>query len=349
MLDSFYVVVPEDGRRPTVAETTAGQDGDGNAAVSSGSFAISDGGVTVQHVVTSGILAATVYDVWVTNTDVHGNLQLVSKFAQVTTLNDRTPPVFSTGYPDVQTVYDFAFVLEVALDEPGVVHWIVVVAGTAPPTSGQILNGTDGTGAAALVSNSTVVSMAGTVVPLVVSEALLAATDYDVWIVAEDDEPLPNLQVNATSLNVTTGPDVTPPRVGFGFPTTANVEDFAFDVVVGMDEPGSFSWVILTSGSPAPTAAAVVVRLRQRVPQNLGLWRCVAVCLTPDGALGRPERMALGKWVLLLGQRTTLALVPRSLLVWRRGCQRLQRMTCGLLFATMNQRRTSLHPPQTRL
>ena len=45
------------------------------------------------------------------------------------------------------------------------------------------------------------------------------------------------------SVVVTTAVDQTPPQVLSGYPTGTNVQDFAFDVHVQLNEPGTCSYV----------------------------------------------------------------------------------------------------------
>ena len=253
----YYVVVPEDSLRPSVSEATTGKDGTGAVAISVGVIDVPAGGVTYSTRIASGIIAATVFDCWVVGEDIHGNRQLVSSLSQVQTLADRTPPVWDSGFPVVHTIEDFSFSFNVALGEPGVVTWVAVLGGSTEPNAVQVYAGTDGSGGIAVCKGTIPVLTAALPVAAECNTGVLAATAYDIWLVGEDDEPIPNIQATPKRVNLTTGPDVTPPVFQPGYPNTTNVRDFEFSVAIALDEPGRAAWVVLPAGAAPPTVAAV--------------------------------------------------------------------------------------------
>ncbi len=114
---------------------------------------------------------------------------------------DEDPPVFQNATPSVGSQTLTGATLSADLDEEGTVYYVVVADGAGAPSVTQVRNGQNGSGAAALASgNFTTTSTTG-------SEAfsgLSAGTNYDLYVVAQDDEGSPNIQASATLVNFTT-------------------------------------------------------------------------------------------------------------------------------------------------
>lgn len=68
------------------------------------------------------------------------------------------------------------------------------------------------------------------------------------YCTGQDDESSPNTMTTTKSVVVTTAVDQTPPQVLSGYPTGTNVQDFAFDVQVQLNEPGTCSYVVTAYG-----------------------------------------------------------------------------------------------------
>lgn len=116
----------------------------------------------------------------------------ISITATTSAAGDTDPPVFTAGYPKTDDVRDIRFDVVVNMDEPGTVYYLVKDGGDPAPTNEEVREG-----------DTLVVEMAGsdyseTVTPVT------AATDYDIYFLAEDDEATPNVQVSATKVSVTT-------------------------------------------------------------------------------------------------------------------------------------------------
>lgn len=114
---------------------------------------------------------------------------------------DEDPPVFQNSTPSVGSQTLSGATLSADLDEEGTVYYVVVADGAGAPSAAQVLAGQNGSGAAALASgNFTTTTTTG-------SEAfsgLSAGTNYDLYVVAQDDEGSPNVQASATLVNFTT-------------------------------------------------------------------------------------------------------------------------------------------------
>lgn len=257
-----FLVLYASTATPTVADVLAGTGGDGSAGLAMGTMVVNvsvagpptsfEGVVTVN----SNLAAETEYDVYLLCSDdeAHPNQQAsVASFA-ATTLPDETPPVFGVAFPRVSGVADFAATVQAALDEPGRWFWAVVPANSSAPTPAQIVGGTV---PEAVASGSKLVAAGAAVVSDVVTGGLLAATRYDVWSTAQDDEPIPNVQTSVAHMNFTTLPDETPPVWLSPAPVMTVIEDFtlAFDVV--LDEPSTVLWVVVAAGATSPSVTNV--------------------------------------------------------------------------------------------
>lgn len=116
---------------------------------------------------------------------------------------DSTPPSFENSTPAVSGTTLSQTTLTVRLNEIGTAYYVVVADGAGGPSSAQVKAGQDSGGSAALANGSLNVSSASTDFTDTVT-GLSAATAYDIYVVAEDDEGTPNLQSSATKVDVTT-------------------------------------------------------------------------------------------------------------------------------------------------
>ena len=193
-----YVVLADGAPAPTVVHVTAGTGGAGSAASVAGSGVVATANTVVSVTVGTGVLtASTSYDVWVFASDDEAipNAQLQPVSVDVSTTADVTAPTFASGFPTSQTVLDFSFEVSVKLSEPGTVSYVVLPNGATSPTPSQVIAGTDGSGTAAVATGSIEVASTASAVQDTVTTGLSAATNYDVWFVAQDDEsPTPNVQ-----------------------------------------------------------------------------------------------------------------------------------------------------------
>ena len=119
------------------------------------------------------------------------------------TVTDDTAPSFETSTPSYSSVTQTAFILTTDIDEAGDIFYVVLADGAAAPTSSDVVNGTGNGGAAAVTSDDASVTSGGFTNAFSVT-GLTAGTDYDVYVVARDDEGSPNLQGSPTKLDVTT-------------------------------------------------------------------------------------------------------------------------------------------------
>ena len=113
------------------------------------------------------------------------------------------PPVWTSGYPKAINIVEDKGTLVVNMDEPGTVYYIVIFNEGTPPTSEQVKAGVNYDTVTVLPHGSINVTSANTDYFEIIPGAN-PNTAYDIWVVAEDDEAMPNLQATPVKVDVTT-------------------------------------------------------------------------------------------------------------------------------------------------
>ena len=126
-------------------------------------------------------------------------------------LEDNTPPVFTSGYPKVENIDATQADLAVSMDEAGTAYYVVVPDGATAPTVEEVVAGTD-YGTVVLAAHGTMDILAGSTAYSATITGLADKTDYDIYVVAEDDEDTPNRQAATVMVDLFT---ITPPDVIF--------------------------------------------------------------------------------------------------------------------------------------
>lgn len=122
---------------------------------------------------------------------------------------DLTPPVFATGFPKPANVDATQADLQVSMDEAGKAYYIVVPDGATAPTVAEVVAGTD-YGTVTLNGHGTIDVIAGGSTYSATITGLTDKTNYDIYVVAEDDETTPNRQTETSLVNLYT---IRPPDV----------------------------------------------------------------------------------------------------------------------------------------
>ncbi|MEZ5018535.1 MAG: DUF5017 domain-containing protein [Bacteroidales bacterium] len=122
---------------------------------------------------------------------------------------DLTPPVFATGFPKPANVDATQADLQVSMDEAGKAYYIVVPDGATAPTVAEVVAGTD-YGTVTLNGHGTIEVAAGGGTYSATITGLTDKTNYDIYVVAEDDETTPNRQAETSLVNLYT---IRPPDV----------------------------------------------------------------------------------------------------------------------------------------
>ena len=167
---------------------------------------------------------------------------------------DTDPPVLQSGFPKMVNVEDFSMQVQVKIDEPGTAYYVVLQDGAAAPSTDQIIAGTNSANAAAIASGSGTLS-AYTTWTGTINSGLTADTPFDVWVVAVDARDPVNKQSAGSKVDVTTGPDVTPPV--FTYARTSAVGDYEVTLEAVTDESGTVYWIVQGDTVAVPSAAQI--------------------------------------------------------------------------------------------
>lgn len=230
-ISSLYVFNSFPSSEPAVADATFTETG---TYANVGSIALRQYNAA-QRVIVDGIRVATTWDEAVNG----------------------VPPTWTSGFPALSNIAPTSTGLVVNTNEPGKAYYVVLPDGAAAPSSAQVKAGTDATDTPVAIKGDVTISSAITDFTTTIS-GLTASTDYDIYVVAEDDETTPNIQESPTMLDLRTAdPDITAPGWTTTYPKVANVANNDFDLLVNLDEPCTAYYVVVSDGSPAPASAEV--------------------------------------------------------------------------------------------
>jgi endonuclease/exonuclease/phosphatase family metal-dependent hydrolase len=174
------------------------------------------------------------------------------------TAGDLTPPSFSSTYPKISTLSSSSFDLVTNLSEPGKTFFVVLPNYASAPSSTQVKNGQDGAGTPLGAGLLGTINITNATTDYSASvTGLASATEYDVYVVAEDE--VPNLQTSPVKLDVLTNTagDVTPPAFTNTFPIINAISATSFTVRTNLDELGKTYFVVLPAGAAAPSSSQV--------------------------------------------------------------------------------------------
>ncbi len=194
---AYYVVVEADATAPSVNEVINGWQSGGSSAISNGTMFINMTSTTFTDNATN-LSAETNYDIYFVAEDdenipnIQETVTLIENIQ--TTQDDFTAPEFITDYPAVTNIASTTFDIEVQLNEVGTVFYIVYTDGTDAPDITTLL--TQGEEMQITSSNTTFTETI---------TGLTQASVYDIYFVAKDDETIPNIQNEVTTVqDVTT-------------------------------------------------------------------------------------------------------------------------------------------------
>jgi len=144
---------------------------------------------------------------------------------------DNAAPVFSAGFPKLANIDATQADLQVSMDEPGKAYYVVVPDGATAPTVAEVVAGAN-YGTVTLVTNGSFEITAGGAIYSTTVSGLTDITNYDIYIVAEDDETTPNRQTETVKLDLYT---IRPPDVLFSadFETANSLAPFTQVSITG--------------------------------------------------------------------------------------------------------------------
>ena len=200
----YYVVVNDGAPAPNRIQISGGVVGATSTSLVTNGFKSSSISTLIKQNI-NNLIENTAYDLYVLAANYDGVRQSQATKVSFTThaAVDDTAPSFETSTPSYSSVTQTAFILTTDIDEAGDIFYVVLADGAAAPTSSDVVNGTGNGGAAAVTSDNASVTSGGFTNAFSVT-GLTAGTDYDLYVVARDDEGSPNLQGSPTKLDVTT-------------------------------------------------------------------------------------------------------------------------------------------------
>ncbi|MBU1719003.1 MAG: lamin tail domain-containing protein, partial [Bacteroidetes bacterium] len=210
----YYVVLDNGAAEPSVAQVKAGQDASGSAVTVGMAGTISaTAGYSVFSAPVTGLTITTTYDIYLVAQDdeVTPNVQdTVTMIQATTTFADTAAPLFDSIYPAISGITNNSFDVEVSLDEEGTAYFVVLPNNDPAPSTTQVMAGQDASGTPVAVTSAGTLSISTATTVFTGSATLLTAeTDYDVYVVAKDNEATPNVQAAPVKLDATTLADPT--------------------------------------------------------------------------------------------------------------------------------------------
>ena len=115
---------------------------------------------------------------------------------------DAVPPEFVTGFPRVDNIDQDSIDVMVQLNEPGKAYYVIVADEETPPSVEEVKAGTGAGSGTPIASGSIDVTESSVDFSSSVND-LVYSTSYDLYVVAEDDEDVPNVQSSVTKLDFT--------------------------------------------------------------------------------------------------------------------------------------------------
>jgi Endonuclease/Exonuclease/phosphatase family len=171
---------------------------------------------------------------------------------------DISAPIFTASSPTIDTYTTQGFTLNMQLNESGKTYYVVLPDGATAPTPTQVKAGTDASSVNLLANffGFATNTNASTNYTTVIT-GLTSDTDYDVYVVAEDN--VPNLQTSPIKIDAKTNAvgDVTPPDFTASYPTVASVTPNSFVLKNNLNSLGKIYFVVLPANATAPTSAQV--------------------------------------------------------------------------------------------
>ncbi|WP_370087788.1 T9SS type A sorting domain-containing protein [Ekhidna sp.] len=242
----YYIVEPDGSAEPTPSQIEAGKNASGSDAFKKGVAFDLEAETENNAAQISGLAEGASYDIYLVLADESYALQSNVTKLDVT-IEDNTAPSWSEGYPQMGTISSLEADIEIELnEETGTVYYAVFASSSTTRFPANLKNGNN---FGAIDEGSVAASATGFTLT-----GLTEATEYDVWLVAEDAAE--NLQSTAVKIDFTTIDDIAP-EFANGFPTIAAIDETAVDIDVKINEGGTVYAVAQLSGEPAPSFGQV--------------------------------------------------------------------------------------------
>lgn len=112
-------------------------------------------------------------------------------------------PVWTTGYPRAGKVFDNKVEILLSMDKPGTAYYIVMAEGTTTPSGEEVKAGINYGTETVLLSGTIVIDKGDTEYKAIITSSD-PETTYNIYVVAEDNMAIPNLQTTPVMISVTT-------------------------------------------------------------------------------------------------------------------------------------------------
>jgi len=195
-------------------------------------------------------------------------------------MGDSFAPYFETG-PSATDIYSAKFTINADLSEKGTVYYVVMPNGSGAPSSAEVKAGTGASGAVAVTSGSLETTSGAHTATILVS-GLSSVTNYDVYVVAEDDESTPNLQTSPVSQDIST--------ITNSAPVASNQRIIARDLALNEQIKATFTFTDV-DGDSSKTPHIVWYRSNDAVGTNKVIISGVS------DSVYTINPMDLGKWI----------------------------------------------------
>lgn len=182
---------------------------------------------------------------------------------------DTTAPTFATDYPKADNITATGFDLKIQTNEDGKAYFVVLNAGATAPSADQVKAGQDSSGQAVGDNLKGTVNLTANTEATQAVAGLNAETEYDVYVVAEDN--VPNLIAAPVKVDVkTAAPDTTAPVLSDNSASDITHEGAKLNFT--SSEAGTYYYLIYAAGNAAPTKEAVKA-------QGTAVAKCTAAAM----------------------------------------------------------------------
>ncbi len=202
-----YVLLPKGAPAPTPEQIRAGLDSNGNPIGLSGGVALT--GDTPAVINVTGLSPGVEYEIFIVDQSDNGSGSATDSLTKIsanttTAPADKTVPPVETGYSKVANVTDNSLDLLVETKEAGKISYVILPKGATAPTPEQIRAGQDSNGNSVGLSGAA--AFQGNRQSAINITGLTPGVDYDIFVVAEDNNGNPTLlqTMNVTSQAETT-------------------------------------------------------------------------------------------------------------------------------------------------
>jgi|GEM_PF-5902077 len=250
---AYFVVVPDNDPAPSMSQIKAGQDSTGSSVPEGFSGNVSLTANVENELLAFNLMNLTPYDVYIVAEDGGSIFIQGSPIKLDFTTLDLTEPSWNTTYPKTGTIGGTNAQFLVEINENGNAYFVVVPNGDPVPTSQQVKDGQDSTGAPVAAGFSGSVTLVQDVENSFAASNLMSETNYDVYLVAEDTSS--NLQASPATINFTTS-DVTMPEWVTSYPKYETAEH-ELNFLLNLSENGVGYVVVLPKYAAPPTSQQV--------------------------------------------------------------------------------------------